>query len=196
MRPVRQQRLCFIIREQVNADMTITFKLELRDLYVFNGYIQKHSSARRRLRLFAFMFLAAVMLFRVTTVEDADMTTRVVMFAVGFPVGCIVYLCLIWLLRRIALWRAFTAETQRSLLCEHTITLTDDALLEVTPFGEGKNLWKGVYQVVDTPEYIYIFATQYSAHVVPKRAFADAEEAHRFHQYAAALHAAAMSKVP
>jgi hypothetical protein len=213
IRPAGQWRLCFsptefsrrstalkthnrfINREQVNAHMTITYRLEPRDLRVFHAHFQKHSPAGRRMRLIAFLFLAAGVLFRAAMIEDTGMTIRVVTFAIEFPVFCIIYLCLIRLTRQIVLWRSLTTEKQRSVLCEHTITLTDDALLEVTPFNESKQFWKGIYQVVDTPGYIYIFTTQHSAQVVPKRAFADAEGAYRFYQYADALHTAAMSKV-
>jgi hypothetical protein len=92
---------------------------------------------------------------------------------------------------RLVQWRSYTPEKQRSVLCEHTLTLADDALIETTPFNESRNLWLGIYRIVDTKDYIYIFTSLNSAHIIPKRAFSDAESSRRFYERAVSLQASA-----
>jgi hypothetical protein len=91
-------------------------------------------------------------------------------------------------------WRSFTSEKYKSSLCEHTVTLADDALVEVTPFHESRNNWSGIYRVVDTADYIYIFVSMTSASIVPKRAFADPESSLQFYQKAVSLQSSQRAK--
>ena len=63
--------------------------------------------------------------------------------------------------------------------------------MEVTPFNEGRNLWPGIYQIVNTADYIYIFTSLHTAHIIPKRAFANAEAVQQFYERAVNLHSAA-----
>ena len=92
---------------------------------------------------------------------------------------------------RIMQWRSYTSDKHRSVICEHTVTLEDDAIVEVTPFNESRNLWNGIYRVVDAADYIYIFISLHSAHIIPKRAFTDGESTRRFYERAVSLHSAA-----
>jgi len=91
---------------------------------------------------------------------------------------------------RIMQWRSFTSDKHKSVICEHTVTLADDALVEATPFNESRNLWGGIYRVVDAADYIYIFISLHAAHIIPKRAFTDVECSRRFYERAVSLHSA------
>jgi hypothetical protein len=42
--------------------------------------------------------------------------------------------------------------------------------------------------VVDTADYIYIYLSVHSAHIIPKRAFPDADSARYFYERARKLH--------
>ena len=118
-------------------------------------------------------------------------------------VSLIVYFCvsilLFWaamrfwmfVVPRVMQWRSYTSEKHKSELCEHTMTLADDAVIEITPFSEARNLWSGIYQVLDARDYFYIFIAENAAHIIPKRAFPDAESARCFYERAVSLHSAA-----
>lgn len=111
---------------------------------------------------------------------------------IGFCVALTVYLIVTWLighlLRKLAYWRSFTSQQEPGLFCEHSITLAEDAVVEVTPVNEGRNLWSGIHSVINASKYIYIFVAANSAHLIPKRAFSSPEMADAFFQRASQLH--------
>jgi hypothetical protein len=85
-------------------------------------------------------------------------------------------------MRWLGQWRFFTAQRQPGLFCEHTISLSDEALTEVTAVNETRHLWAGVCNVAETSKHIFIFVAPNAAHVIPKRAFLDPGTAFAFHQ--------------
>lgn len=179
--------------------MTVTFKLEPHDLRAFQGYALKHLPNLRRIRYIYPVLIVGMSFWLAWSITDEELGKGPGPH-VGFRIfyGCFLALILwgLWrgcefLITRLVQWRSYTSEKQRSVLCEHTLTLAEDALVEVTPFNEGRNLWRGIYQVTDTPEYIYIFISLHSAHIIPKRAFPDGRSAQQFYERAAALQSAA-----
>jgi len=168
--------------------MTITYKLEPDDLRAFHRYGQKHFPSARRARYFIWAVRIAGSLLLTLTSEDHRLGFRIFYFCVLMVVFWAITSGSTFLVTRVMLWRSFTSEKQKSVLCEHTITLADDALIEVTPFNESRNLWSGIYRVVDTADYIYIFISLNSAHSIPKRAFPNPESARQFYERAISLH--------
>jgi hypothetical protein len=175
--------------------MSITFKLEPRDLRSFQRYALKHLPSARRVRYTITAMLVAFCLWQTFSVHDHRTDFRIVSRIVYFCVLMLIFWLFmrLWMFvaLRISQWRSYTSEKHRSVLCEHTITLSDDALVEVTPFSEGRNLWNGIYRVVDAPDYIYIFISLHLAHIIPKSAFPDAESARRFYERAVSLQSGA-----
>ncbi len=173
------------------AHMTITYKLEPHDLRAFQRYAQKHLPSARRVRYILWAVIVGYALLLTLSSDDHRLGFRVFYFCVT--------LILFWLIMRICMfvftramqWRSYTSDKHKSVLCEHTVTLAEDALIESTPFNEGRNLWSGVYRVIDTADYIYIFITLHAAHIIPKRAFSDIESARRFYERASSLQSGA-----
>ncbi len=167
--------------------MNVTFTLEPADMKAFLAHNRRHSAHHKRLRYTMLLVFVALSLQHALT-RYSDTPHRVI----GFCVALAIFILATWLsglfLRRIAYWRSFTARQQPGLFCEHSITLADDALIEVTPVNEGRNLWSGVHSVVNAAKYIYIFIAANSAHIIPKRAFPSPDAADVFFQRAAQLH--------
>lgn len=173
------------------TDMTVTYRLEPRDMVAFQNYARKHLSTLKRVRYFNLILFAVLSLSFAAMAGDESLPVRVIMFVMMFCILWLVGWIFEFVVRKIAFWRSYTSDKHRSVLCEHTITLAEDALIEVTPFNEGRNRWSGIYQVTDAAEYIFIFISQHAAHIIPKRAFADADTARRFYEHATRLHATA-----
>jgi hypothetical protein len=171
--------------------MSITFKLEPRDLRSFQRYALKHLPSARRARYAITAAMAAFCLWQTFSTYDHRIGSSIVYFCVLMLVFWLFVRSWVFVVLRISQWRSYTSEKHRSVLCEHTITLSDDALVEVTPFSEGRNLWSGIYRVVDAPDYIYIFISLHLAHIIPKSAFPDAESARRFYERAVSLQSGA-----
>ncbi|MDB6172274.1 MAG: hypothetical protein JWL59_1585 [Chthoniobacteraceae bacterium] len=167
--------------------MTVKFTLEPADIKAFSAHNRRHSPQHKRMRYIMFFVFAALSLHYGLTSYHEPLRQ-----VVGFSVAFAVYLVVAWLsghlLRTVAFWRSFTSQQQPGLFCEHSITLADDAVVEVTSVNEGRNLWSGIHSVINASKYIYIFVAANSAHLIPKRAFSSPEMADAFFQRASQLH--------
>lgn len=171
--------------------MTVTYKLEPRDLRAFQSYALKHHpNARRARRLLAGAIIACC-LWLTLSFNEHRVGLRIAYFCTLLLVFWGFMRLWMFVVLRLMQWRSYTSDKQRSVLCEHTLTLADDALTETTPFNEARNLWPGIYQIVDTQDYIYIFTSLNSAHIIPKRAFPDAESSRRYYERAVSLQSSA-----
>ena len=170
--------------------MTITYKLEPDDLRAFQRYGQKHLPSGRRANYIMAVATVAGSLLLTLISDDHRTGFRIAYFCFLLLVYWVFMRVLMFVFLRILQWRVFTSEKHRSTICEHTVTLADDALVEATPFNESRNLWIGIYRVVDAADYIYIFTSLHSAHIIPKRAFTNAESIRQFYERATSLHSA------
>ena len=168
--------------------MTITYKLEPDDLRAFQRYGQKHLPSARRARYIIAVAMVSFSLLLTLTSDDHRIGFRIAYFCVLLFVFWLLMRVWMFVVTRIMQWRPFTSDKHKSVICEHTVTLADDALVEATPFNESRNLWGGIYRVVDAADYIYIFISLHAAHIIPKRAFTDTDSARRFYERAVSLH--------
>ena len=67
---------------------------------------------------------------------------------------------------------------------KHNITINDQELAETTEVGESRCRWSGVERVAENEDYIFIYVSTASAHVIPKRFFSSREQAEAFYQAA------------
>jgi hypothetical protein len=68
----------------------------------------------------------------------------------------------------------------RGLIGKHRMVVSEDGLFERTAVGESRTSWAGVDRIEQNPEYIFICTSAIGAHVIPKRAFRDMQEAEAF----------------
>jgi hypothetical protein len=91
-----------------------------------------------------------------------------------------------WLIRRAILHLLKDEKPGKGLLGRHRIVLSQDGLIESTPVGESRTSWAGVDRIEQDPHNIYIYTSLAAAHVIPKRAFRDLEEADAFYRFSRA----------
>ncbi len=72
----------------------------------------------------------------------------------------------------------------RTLLTTHTLTLIPSGVVEQTKWNRGEVYWSGLHNVVESAGYVYIRLTETTAHVVPPRAFATAQQRTAFVAFA------------
>jgi hypothetical protein len=58
----------------------------------------------------------------------------------------------------------------------HTITLSEDQLLEESPCNRTATQWSGLHGLRKSKKYIFAYVTHNSGHVIPRRAFASPAE--------------------
>jgi hypothetical protein len=57
----------------------------------------------------------------------------------------------------------------KGLLCEHSIEIIDNGIVETTTVGEQKSNWAGIERISETDDYLFIFIGSCTAHVIPKK---------------------------
>jgi hypothetical protein len=72
----------------------------------------------------------------------------------------------------------------KALWGKRRLTIDAQGLFEKSEVGETRLRWDGVERVVETADYIFIYVTTVSAHVIPKKSFQDKEQALEFYQTA------------
>jgi YcxB-like protein len=105
--------------------------------------------------------------------------------AVALPVVFLFQWCLErWVMRHAIRQLLKDERPDRGHLGRHRVVLSDDAVVESTAVNQSRTAWAGVDRVEQSPDYIFIYTSPATAHVIPKRAFTDPEEAEAFFQLA------------
>lgn len=76
----------------------------------------------------------------------------------------------------------------RSIVGPKRITINEDFIEVKGSFSIGRIFWGGVEKVEQNSDYVFIFVATNSAHIIPKKAFANSDEAVRFFNAAKTYH--------
>ena len=70
----------------------------------------------------------------------------------------------------------------KTLLTDHALTLDDDTFALETPFHRTEHRWLAVQKLARTRRHLFIYLSQHSALVIPRRAFKDRDEWDSFYE--------------
>ena len=170
--------------------MEIEYELTADDLYAFHWRSVFTSPRGRRdmRKAYGYWFLVMLLLTILPAIgSDGFVITRVnlLFLVVTYPVIVLVQ----WLLYRRLARRGILkllkeVAPNKGQLGRHKLALNAGDLVESTAVGESRTLWPGVVRVEQNRDYIFIYTQPHAAHIVPKRAFNNAEAAESFYQLA------------
>jgi hypothetical protein len=66
------------------------------------------------------------------------------------------------------------------LLGEHTMTLSEDGIVDSNPNGETKVNWSGIIKFTEDSSNLYLYNSSVSAYIIPKRELKDLEGLRNF----------------
>jgi YcxB-like protein len=170
--------------------MEVEYELTPQDLYAFQWRAAFASPRGRRARRKVYLlWLLAVLLFSTVPAIGADgfVISRVnfTFIVVAFPIVALVQWCLErWMMRRAILQLVKEEKPGKGQLGKHRMVVSEDGLFESTAVAETRTSWAGVDRIEQNPEYIFIYTSAAAAHVIPKRAFRDMQEAEDFYRRA------------
>jgi hypothetical protein len=149
--------------------MKIRYRNEFEDMRAFWQHLMSTNAAIKRQRLVALLFM--VVIFAAIAVfagrRAGSLSPALVVVAFGA-----LFLVLFWRNSgRISdrrLRQMCPEEENRGVLCEHTIELTDDGVLETSPTGQTTTNWDGIVRVAETDDYVFLYITTNMAHVIPR----------------------------
>ena len=75
------------------------------------------------------------------------------------------------------------SKRNKTLLTEHTFTLSDGSFIEETAYNKTEHKWLIVQKLARTRQHIFIYISQHAAHVIPRRAFHDNIEWDSFYDF-------------
>lgn len=177
--------------------MEIEYEITRADLYTFQWRAVFESARGRRARRMAYLgWLLAVLLFAIVPAigPGGFMLSRVsfTFIVISLLVVFLFQWCLErWLVRRAIGQLLKDERPDRGQLGRHRLVLSEDGLFESTAVGESRTRWAGVDRVEQDRDYIYIYTSPAAAHIVPKRAFPDLEQADAFYRLSQARRQAA-----
>jgi len=168
--------------------MELEYELTRDDLYAFQWRAAFTSPRARRVRRWVYLgWLLAIVLFSILPAvgRDGFVISRVsfTFLFIAYPAVVVAQWFLERRLMRRALLRLLDEEKPgRGQLGKHRLVVNGNGLIESTAVGESRTSWAGVDRIEQSPEYIYVYTSAAAAHVVPKRAFRDVNEAEAFLQ--------------
>jgi len=62
---------------------------------------------------------------------------------------------------------------QKELFCRHTVKIAPEGITEQTPESQSFQTWNALVDIAHTPEYIFVYVTPATAHIIPLRELGD-----------------------
>jgi hypothetical protein len=167
----------------------VEYELTPDDLYHYQWRACFRSPFAKRAKLKAYLavfFLFSVLTFLPALGSDGFEFSRASLI---WMVPFFVVVIAMWLYekrqtRRLILDFMKEEKPDRGQLGVHKISLNEAGLVESTAVGESRTSWAGIDRVEHDEKYIYIYTAPHAAHVIPKRAFNNLQQAESFYQLA------------
>jgi hypothetical protein len=157
--------------------VTIRYTTTLRDLLAFVRYHRLHDPFT--LFLYALMFAITLWMSVGSVPPDTSAEASVVLVVLMEGEALIVVVALLTLLSVLSL----VSRRNKTVLTDHTLTLSDDGLAEQTPFNTTVHKWSAVQKVGRTKKHLFVYVAQHSAHVIPRRAVSTDAEWGALHEF-------------
>jgi len=177
--------------------LQVEYDITRDDLYAFQWRAAFRSATGRRARRAVYLgWLLAIVLYAFLPAIGAHGITLSRVSPTFIVISLLVVFLLQWTLDRWLVRRAIhqlleDERPDRGQLGRHRLILDEEGLTESTAVGESRTRWAGVDRVEQSRDYIYLYTSPAAAHVVPKRAFPDAEQADAFYRLSEARRQAA-----
>ena len=148
--------------------MRVNFTITRRDL--FFGHIHMAVRSRANHVLYALMIVVIGAMEWSTLPQPTGLIEFLATIAALKVVLLIVTVAFI-LLTLVSFSINCIHKREPGVLCEHTIELTDDGLIETTEVNRSEAKWSGIFNVVRTRNYLLIYVGRTNAHLVPRHSF-------------------------
>jgi hypothetical protein len=182
-------------------EMNIEYELNIDDILAFHLYHHEHSpeigrvwKLIRRMLLFISIleFLIAITLLVAFGKQQLPLV-----IALG---ACAVLTFLLWSFHLFTFQKTLRLTVARDygqgrnkLIGKHKLSITPDAVTDITDTGESTTRWNTIGYVSSTDQYLFMLVRFSSPYIVPRSAFDDEAAFRQFVEGAKAYHQAAMA---
>lgn len=157
--------------------MKVIVNLTQNDCWNFNKHSLRHNKRIRSnflKNVMAVPFLVAFMSFS----RNHSIGSIIVDIILSIPFA---YFVMLYLVKRRAIRHIQSGE---GVTGEHTIEINEEGLTEITNVNNSLHLWKGITEIEQNADYIYIHIDKYRAYIIPKKSFKSEEELSEFYNSA------------
>lgn len=182
-------------------EMGVEYEIKADDVLAFHLYFYERSpqpgQARKllqRMLLFAFA-LAILVIIAVLAIFGTEFLPLLATLGILAVLTLLYYLFSPLLLRksiRVAVAKQY-GQGRNKLTGKHKLTITPDAVTDVTDAGESMTRWTAVEWIASTDQYLFMTVRGSGPHIVPRRAFADEQVFTQFVDTTKAYHQSAES---
>jgi YcxB-like protein len=164
--------------------MEIEYTLTPEDVKAFSRYHHRTSSLTRRSIQMRIMWgmLASAML--VCTFYRMMGGWTLIIVALFWLLYLLTYPSLIQMNINAYVKRIQKEGKNKAVWNKHRLTINAEELIEKSEVEETHLRWTGIERLAENSDYIFIYVTTVSAHVIPKRYFSDNAQAQLFYQTA------------
>ena len=165
-------------RIMATEEKVLRYTLTRKDLFAFNLYVL----LRNRLLLVMMVCVLAFIMYMSfntpLTKPEPPLAMRIVFVSLIGLISLVLMSAFLPLLLFVMLW----TKKFKNVLGEHELRLTDAGMTSRSEHAESTLKWSGLFKVVSTSNYLYLFVNETAARPLPKRCFASPTEAQGFEQ--------------
>ncbi len=167
---------------EVEINMEYHYTLTKDDYVAFNMHHAQHSErVQKVLRVQRWMSLIFLLIpLLVSWVEGEFLLGMFVAFALLAVLWFLFYPKYFYRSIKKNIGKVINEGDNSSLTGEHTMMVTEEALVEKSSKGEVKTPWSSITQIRETDEHIFILVSAMSGYVIPTSAFADVKALQQF----------------
>jgi hypothetical protein len=159
--------------------MTVQYRNSISDLLWFNAYTIPRMRGMQILSLIIVLVFGYLFASTLRPMQ-APVPTKWALFTV-LMIGALLFVAVTTVL--FTLVSSFP-RYGRAIQEEHTVSLTEEGIVEQGAHSRHTIVWAGVLRVRRTRRAVMIFLTETGAHIIPRRAFANDTDFDRFFRFA------------
>jgi hypothetical protein len=153
------------------ARLEINYKLNKQDLFYFNiyNYFRKTSTWIMVTILGGIFFYSAIRL--ISTIIAPIIVKLIILLIVA------IFWLSVWIIPvLIILALSIGSKKNKTVLTDYKLFISDKHVIEESEFRRDQHNWKGVQSIISNKYHIYIFVSETTAIIIPKRFFVDFNE--------------------
>ena len=152
----------------------ITYRNSLKDLIWFNFHSYKYFP------LNLILILPGVFIIFINLIIRKELSWSMIILDI---IGTyLILIPIVSLLLVVLIFLIYKSGKEKSVICEHELSFSDDSFIEATEYNENKYKWNSVVKFRETKKYLLIYVSGISAHIIPK-SFLSNEETNKIVEF-------------
>ena len=162
--------------------MKIQFENTLEDVIAFSQHFNKTSPSMRRRRLITLLYFPILwFLIMVLPYISGNLIT---IYIIIWIVVSLVWILFMSYFSKKSITRnvrkLYSEGENKGTIGKHTMVVNPDSLVDITEYGEFSIKWNAINKIESDENYIFIYISSVSAHVIPKKSFVSDLEIENF----------------